>query len=164
MSRKPEALPDKRRTRIKAAIDLYNSGRRSDAAKELLKCLRLFDEEERNTREYAAFCCNLGAALAESGELGAAIRFFRAALAIYDKRRETLDSALVHFNLGNVYKYREQLASISTSLRNGSGHIPQGGRSLERSSLRYSIRPFFRATRCRRGSEKASVSNMVFAP
>ena len=105
MSRKPEALPDKRRTRIKAAIDLYNSGRRSDAAKELLKCLRLFDEEERNTREYAAFCCNLGAALAESGELGAAIRFFRAALAIYDKRRETLDSALVHFNLGNVYKY-----------------------------------------------------------
>jgi CHAT domain-containing protein/tetratricopeptide (TPR) repeat protein len=70
-----------------------------------LDCLKLFEKDEQETREYAVFCCNLGSSLAESGELKLSIKFFNVALAIHKKLKNDFDVALLHFNIGNVYKY-----------------------------------------------------------
>jgi tetratricopeptide (TPR) repeat protein len=105
MRDKERDLASQRRKRIETATDLYKAGHAAEAAKQFLDCLGLFSEEERDTREYAVLCCNLGSALAESGELKTATKFFHAALAVHDKLGEEHDSALLHFNLGNVYNY-----------------------------------------------------------
>lgn len=82
---------------------LYNAGQAREAAR-ILRSIN-FAEDERATAEYATWCCNLGAALAETGELSAAVELFETAATIHEQREEWDALANVQFNLGNVSRY-----------------------------------------------------------
>lgn len=84
-------------------MELYESGFSKEAT-DLLLDLE-FGEEEKSTRQYAVYCCNLGAALAESGNYQLAIKYFSEAEEFHKKREEWADLSLIYFNLGNVNKY-----------------------------------------------------------
>lgn len=96
---------------------LYDSGKPAEAAQALAGCQSLFGEDERDSVEYADFCGNYGAALAEAGELKAAEWMLNAALLIYHANGATSDAARTHFNLGNVYRYMNSRQPCSDNYR-----------------------------------------------
>jgi tetratricopeptide (TPR) repeat protein len=94
---------DERKAALREGTNLYNAGRAKEAAR-LLRTIS-FPPEERQSAAYVAWCCNLGSALAETGELSAATKLFEDAAAIHEHRQEWSDLANVRFNLGNVSRY-----------------------------------------------------------
>ena len=94
---------DERKATLREGTNLYNAGRAKEAAR-LLRTIS-FAPDERQSETYVAWCCNLGSALAETGELSAAAKLFEEAATIHEYRQEWNDLANVRFNLGNVSRY-----------------------------------------------------------
>ncbi len=95
-----------------AAQALFAAGRYREAGDGFLACLEHFAIEERETRNYAIVISNAAAAMAESGQLGNAIKLTHTAIGVLDSLPrpapvEDIDAvARLHFNLGNMYKYQ----------------------------------------------------------
>src|SRR5262249_33636967 len=82
------------------------SGRYREAVEAFMACLALIPEEERNSRECATVLSNAGAAMAESGDVGNALRLTRSALAVFESLGDFEEIGRLHFNLGNMSRYQ----------------------------------------------------------
>jgi tetratricopeptide (TPR) repeat protein len=94
-----------RRRRIDEATLLYQSGRYADAVAAYAVAYGGFGDDDRGSEEFANLCGNYASALAETGDFKTAMWLFNAALFAYKRLGLVADTARIHFNLGNVYRY-----------------------------------------------------------
>ena len=104
-----------RRERIAEATRLYDSGRYADAVTVFGDLLGEFEDDEKQSEEFAWYCGNYGSALAESGNLKMAEAMMNSSLLVYMALGETAEVARTHFNLGNVYRYMNSRQPMSDS-------------------------------------------------
>lgn len=130
----------RRQRQIDKATHLYETGYYAEAVAEF-GLVEAFGKGEQQSVGYANYLTNFGSALAETGNLGVAIRMFETARSIYEPLGVDLAVANICFNLGNVYTYLNSWQLAGSSFEEAMHFYRKAGddRGLARAILQDAI-------------------------